>query len=33
MMSIYCMITGKEPATSVGAPERGNEGIAGGPLV
>jgi hypothetical protein len=33
MMSIYCMITGKEPATSVGAPERGNEGIAGGPLI
>src|SRR3984893_6596962 len=33
MMSIYRMITGNEPATSVGAPERGNEAIAAGPLV
>jgi hypothetical protein len=27
MMSIYRMITGKEPATSVGSPDRPNEGI------
>jgi hypothetical protein len=33
MMSLYRMITGKEPATSVGAPERANEGIAAGPLI
>jgi hypothetical protein len=33
MMSLYRMITGKAPATSVGAPERPNEGIAGGPLI
>jgi hypothetical protein len=33
MMSLYRRITGKEPATSVGAPERPNEGIAGGPLI
>jgi len=33
MMSIYRKITGKEPATSVGAPERPNEGIAAGPLI
>jgi hypothetical protein len=33
MMGLYRMITGKEPATSVGAPERPNEGIAAGPLV
>ena len=31
MMSIYRMITGKEPATSVGAPKRPNEGIAARP--
>jgi len=31
MMSLYRTITGKEPATSVGAPERPNEGIAAGP--
>jgi hypothetical protein len=33
MMSLYRKITGKEPATSVGAPERANEGIAAGPLI
>ena len=33
MMSLYRTITGKEPATSVGAPHRDNEGIAGGPLI
>jgi hypothetical protein len=33
MMSIYHDITGKKPATSVGAPDRPNEGIAGGPLI
>ena len=33
MMSIYRMITGKEPATSVGSPDRPNEGIAAGPLI
>jgi hypothetical protein len=33
MMSVYRTITGKEPATSVGAPERSNEGIAGGPFI
>jgi hypothetical protein len=33
MMSLYRMITGKAPATSVGAPERPNKGIAGGPLI
>ena len=33
MMSLYRKITGKEPATSVGAPERPNEGIAEGPLI
>jgi hypothetical protein len=33
MMSLYRRITGKEPATSVGAPQRPNEGIAGGPLI
>ena len=33
MMDLYRMITGKEPATSVGAPERPNKGIAGGPLI
>jgi hypothetical protein len=33
MMSLYRAITGKEPATSVGAPDRLNKGIAGGPLV
>jgi hypothetical protein len=31
MMGLYREITGKEPATSVGAPERPNEGIAGVP--
>jgi hypothetical protein len=33
MLSIYRTLTGKEPATSVGAPERSNEGIASGPLI
>jgi hypothetical protein len=33
MMSLYRTITGKEPATSVGAPEQPNEGIAAGPLI
>jgi hypothetical protein len=33
MMVLYRTITGREPATSVGAPERPNEGAAGGPLV
>jgi hypothetical protein len=33
MMSLYRRITGKEPATSVGAPKRPSEGIAGGPLI
>ena len=32
MMSIYVKVTGEPPATSVGAPERPDEGIAGGPL-
>lgn len=33
MLAIYRDITGKEPATSVGAPGRRDEGIAGGPLI
>ena len=33
MMRLYCEIAGKELATSVGAPGRGNEGIAEGPLI
>jgi hypothetical protein len=33
MMSLYRKITGKEPATSVGAPKRRNDGIAAGPLI
>jgi hypothetical protein len=33
MMSLYRKVTGKEPATSVGAPGRTNVGIAGGPLI
>ena len=33
MMTAYREITGKEPATSVGAPERANVGIAAGPLI
>jgi hypothetical protein len=33
MMGLYRMITGKEPATSVGGPEQPNEGIAAGPLI
>jgi len=33
MMGLYRTIAGKEPATSVGAPERPNEGIAAGPLI
>jgi hypothetical protein len=33
MMDLYRLITGREPATSVGAPGRPNKGIAAGPLV
>jgi len=33
MMSIYVEVTGEDPATSVGAPERPDEGIARGPLI
>jgi hypothetical protein len=33
MLGIYRTLTGKEPATSIGAPERANEGIASGPLI
>jgi hypothetical protein len=33
MLGIYCTLTGKEPATSVGAPMRANEGKAAGPLI
>ena len=33
MMGLYRTITGKEPATSVGAPARRNKGKAGGPLI
>ena len=33
MMGLYCKVTGKGPATSVGAPLRDNEGAAGGPLI
>jgi hypothetical protein len=33
LLGIYRMITGKDPATSVGSPGRPNEGIAAGPLI
>jgi hypothetical protein len=33
MLGLYCTLTGKEPATSVGASNRPNEGIAEGPLI
>ena len=33
MLGIYRTLTGKEPATSVVAPGRANEGIAAGPLI
>lgn len=33
MMSLYCTISGQEPATSVGATGEPNEGIARGPLI
>jgi hypothetical protein len=33
MMSIYRRITGKEPRTSVGSPNKSNEGIGAGPLI
>jgi len=33
MLGIYRTLTGKEPATSVGAPVRANEGKASGPLI
>jgi hypothetical protein len=33
MMQLYRDITGNEPSTSVGAPNRRNDGIASGPLI
>jgi hypothetical protein len=33
MMGLYRTIAGKEPATSVGGPNKPNEGIAAGPLI
>ncbi|MEJ0094975.1 MAG: hypothetical protein WDN46_25755 [Methylocella sp.] len=33
MMSVHRIITGKEPATSVGGPDRPDEGISGGPFI
>jgi hypothetical protein len=33
MLGIYRTLTGKEPATSVVAPTRSNEGKAAGPLI
>jgi len=33
MLGVYRTLTGKEPATSVGAPTRANEGKAAGPLI
>ena len=33
LLSIYVKITKKKPGTSVGAPDRDNEGEAGGPLI
>jgi hypothetical protein len=33
MMDLYRRITGREPATSVGAPRRRNDGIAEGPFI
>ena len=33
MLGLYRILTGKEPATSVGASNRPNEGIAEGPLI
>ena len=33
MMDLYRRITGREPATSVGAPGRRNDGIAEGPFI
>jgi hypothetical protein len=33
MLGIYRNLTGKEPATSVGAPSRANQGKAAGPLI
>jgi hypothetical protein len=33
MLAAYKQITGKDPATSVGAPDRDNESISGGPLL
>ena len=33
MIGLYCKITGREPGTSVGAPESKNDGEAGGPLL
>ncbi len=33
MMSVYRLITGREPATSVGGSDRPDEGVAGGPFI
>jgi hypothetical protein len=33
MLGLYRTLTGKEPATSVGAPSRANQGKAAGPLI
>jgi hypothetical protein len=33
MLAAYKQITGKDPATSVGAPDRDNESSPGGPLL
>jgi hypothetical protein len=33
MMGLYRTITGKAPATSVGAAKRRNDGVAAGPLI
>lgn len=33
MLELYRLITGREPATSVGAPGQAEEGVAGGPLI
>ena len=33
MLNLYRKITGEEPRTSVGGPNKSNEGIAAGPLI
>jgi hypothetical protein len=33
MLGLYKELTGQEPRTSIGAPTRGNEGDASGPLI